>query len=285
MSTISIDNANAEFWAEICGTSFARATGTTGTDKDAIRAYDRAYLSFYPYLDSFIRFDELRGKDVLEVGLGYGTVSQRIAESGANLTGLDVSHGPVNWLQHRLRIFELRGKAIQHSVLNAPFPDQSFDAVVAIGCYHHTGDLRRALSETARILRPGGRFTLMVYNAASYYRWIRFPNDTARYLLGRSHDPLRLDERGRRYFDHNEAGEACPMTEAVSVRALRGLLHEHFQEVRISRQNIAGHSFLRHLPRGFWLTTMGPIFGLDLYATMRRPGQAQKARPNIRLAS
>jgi SAM-dependent methyltransferase len=275
--SISLDSANAEFWAEICGTAFARATGTTGTDRDAISAYDRAYFDFYPYLASFIRFHELRGKDVLEVGLGYGTVSQRIAESGAHLTGLDVSHGPVNWLKHRLKIFGLPGRTVQHSILDAPFPDQSFDAVVAIGCYHHTGDLRRALSETARILRPGGRVTLMVYNAGSYYRWIRFPKDTARYLLSRSPDSLLLDERGRRFFDHNEAGEACPATEAVSVRALRGLLYEHFQEVRISRRNIGGHSFLRLLPRNFWLTTMGPICGLDLYATMRRPRQAERA--------
>jgi SAM-dependent methyltransferase len=277
MSGISVDSANAEFWAEICGLSLARATGTAGTDRDSIRAYDRTFFGFYPYVGDFIRFDELRGKDVLEVGLGYGSVSQRIAESGANLTGLDVSHGPVDWLKHRFKIFDLTGKAIQGSILDAPFPDQSFDAVVSIGCYHHTGDMRRAISETARLLRPGGRFTLMVYNALSYYRWAKFPKDTARYFLSRSLEPLSLDGDGRRLFDHNEAGEACPVTAVTSVRALRRMLSEHFDGVRISKRNFAGHAVLRHLPRNFWLATFGPICGLDLYATMQRPQRNRRA--------
>jgi SAM-dependent methyltransferase len=274
MSTISANNANAEFWAEICGTSLAHLTGTTGTDRESIRAYDRAFFGFYPYLADFIQFDELRGKAVLEVGLGYGTVSQRIAESGANLTGLDVSHGPVNWLEHRLAISDLPGRAVQGSILDAPFPDHSFDAVVSIGCFHHTGNMRRAIAETARMLRPGGRFILMVYNAGSYLRWAKFPTDTAGYFLSRSREPLPLDRDGRRLFDQNQAGEACPETVVVSVRVLRGMLAEHFTGVRISKRNFAGHRVLQRLPRNFWLATLGPICGLDLYATMQRPHPA-----------
>ena len=271
MSGSDVDSANAAFWAEICGSSLARATGTTGRDRDSIRAYDRAYLDFYPYLGEFVPFEELRGKDVLEVGLGYGTVSQRIAESGAKLTGLDISRGPVEWLRHRLGLFGLPGRALQGSILDAPFPERSFDVVVSIGCFHHTGDMRRAISETARILRPGGRFTLMVYNALSYYRWLKFPKDTARYVLSRSLEPLPLNADGRRLFDSNEAGEACPVTDVVSVRTLRAMLGEHFDAIRISRRNFATHSVLRRLPRKFWLATMAPLCGLDLYATMQRP--------------
>ena len=37
----------------------------------------------------------MRGKKVLEVGLGYGSVAQRIAENGAVYTGLDIAEGPV----------------------------------------------------------------------------------------------------------------------------------------------------------------------------------------------
>jgi SAM-dependent methyltransferase len=188
-----------------------------------------------------------------------------------------VSHGPVNWLQHRLRIFDLPGKAIQGSILDAPFADQSFDAVVSIGCFHHTGNMRRAISETARILRPGGRFTLMVYNAGSYYRWAKFPRDTARYFLSRSLEPLPLAADGRRLFDRNEAGEACPETAVVSVRALRRMLSEHFHGVTIGKRNFAGHSVLQRLPRNFWLATLAPICGLDLYAVMQRPQRSGRA--------
>ena len=55
----------------------------------------------------------LRDRDVLEVGLGYGTVGQKIAESGARYTGLDIAQGPVDGLNHRLAQSGLPGRAIQ----------------------------------------------------------------------------------------------------------------------------------------------------------------------------
>jgi SAM-dependent methyltransferase len=167
---------------EICGLSLARTTNTLGNDRDALRAYDQKFFEFYPYLDRFVRFSELKGKDVLEVGLGYGAVAQKIAESGANLTGLDISPGPVAWLQSRFDTFSLKGRAIQASILDAPFPDSSFDAIVSIGCLHMTGNLKRAFFECARVLRPGGTAVFMIYNALSYYRWFKYPGDTLSYF-------------------------------------------------------------------------------------------------------
>jgi cyclopropane fatty-acyl-phospholipid synthase-like methyltransferase len=41
-----------------------------------------------------------------------------------------------------------------------PFPDQSFDAAMAIESLVHMPDRRHALSEVARVLRPGGRLVL-----------------------------------------------------------------------------------------------------------------------------
>jgi SAM-dependent methyltransferase len=265
-----MDAANAAFWSEICGLTLARETGTEGRSAQSIRAYDRAFFDFYPYLAGFVRFDELRGKEVLEVGLGYGSVSQRLAESGANFTGLDVSQGPVDWVNHRLNTFGLPGKAAQGSILDAPFPSQSFDAVIAIGCYHHTGDMKRAITETARLLRPGGRFVMMVYNALSYYRWMTRPKQTAAYLLSRSYEPLSLDQDSRRAFDQNKNAEAAPATVAVSKPGLRSLLGEQFSDIQIMRRNFGGHRLTSKIPRRI-LISAGPLCGPDLYATCISP--------------
>jgi 2-polyprenyl-3-methyl-5-hydroxy-6-metoxy-1,4-benzoquinol methylase len=59
---------------------------------------------------------------VLEVGLGYGTVSQRIAESGARYRGLDIAGGPISMVNDRLRQANLPDFAQQGSILAAPFP-------------------------------------------------------------------------------------------------------------------------------------------------------------------
>jgi hypothetical protein len=66
-----------------------------------------------------IDFAGVAGKDVLQVGLGFGSVSQRLTESGARLTGLDIAAGPVAGLNRCLRQGKLSGAAIQGSVLAA----------------------------------------------------------------------------------------------------------------------------------------------------------------------
>src|SRR5262249_34712053 len=140
----AIDLANASFWDELCGSAAARAWGITDTSMESLRRYDQNFLQYYPYLDRHIPWPEFRGKHVLEVGLGYGTVSQKLAESGAIFTGLDIAANPVAMVTHRLHQSGLHGEAVQGSILAPPFQGLSFDAIVAIGCLHHTGDLRRA---------------------------------------------------------------------------------------------------------------------------------------------
>jgi SAM-dependent methyltransferase len=48
-------------------------------------------------------------------------------------------------------------EAILGDVQSLPFPDGSFDAAVAAWMLYHVADLDRAVSELARVLRPGGR--------------------------------------------------------------------------------------------------------------------------------
>jgi SAM-dependent methyltransferase len=124
--------------------------GITDASIDSLRRYDDNFLRYYPYLDRHIPWRDLRGKHVLEVGLGYGTVSQKLAENGAFFTGIDIAATPVAMVNHRLRQCGLAGEAIQGNILMPPFADGSFDAIVAIGCLHHTGNLGGSLSPSAQ---------------------------------------------------------------------------------------------------------------------------------------
>lgn len=93
----------------------------------SLKKFDDWYFAFYPYLFVHIPFEDMKGKDVLEIGLGYGTVSQRLAEAGARYRGLDIAPGPVTMVNHRLNQADLEGQAQQGSILQAPFADASFD--------------------------------------------------------------------------------------------------------------------------------------------------------------
>jgi hypothetical protein len=77
----AVDAANSAFWNEMRGSIAARSLGVVGNDRASLKKYDDWYLQYYPYLYRFIDFPSLRNRDVLEVGLGYGSVGQKIAES------------------------------------------------------------------------------------------------------------------------------------------------------------------------------------------------------------
>ena len=227
-------------------------------------------MDFYPYLERYVAFDELQGKKVLEVGLGYGTVGQKIAESGADYTGLDIAEGPVSMMNHRLGQCGLPGKAIQGSILEAPFEHETFDRVVAIGCYHHTGDTKRAISETARILKPGGQALVMVYNAYSYRRWLRSPLDTWRYYRDDNDDGIETQqsrERARAEYDVNQKGEAAPVTAFLSAAHIKRLASD-WSKVDVRSENAGDELFLRFFPRRLKLQWFGGFLGLDIYCQL-----------------
>ena len=172
---------------------------------------------------------------MLEVGLGYGTVGQKVAESGARYTGLDIAKGPVDGLNHRLAQSGLPGRALQGSILEPPFNRATFDVVVAIGVYHHTGNLQLALANTAALLRPQGRAVIMIYNAGNYVRMILDPLGTINHLARggieicerRNKGTFRQERRGR-----GRATDGFPFTWHVSRDAA-----EEFQNgQRINRE-------------------------------------------------
>src|SRR5687768_1615640 len=131
-----IDKQNQKFWAELCGTVFAQDLGLTGKDLETIKKYDQAYMDYYPYLLEMIHPEQMRGKKVLEIGLGYGTLARNLASQSESYTGLDISEGPVFMANHSFELMNIRGQAKVGSALAIPFPDQSFDFVVSIGCLH-----------------------------------------------------------------------------------------------------------------------------------------------------
>ncbi len=269
----SVDAGNAAFWNELCGTSLARAIGVTDDSPQSLERYDAWYMSLYPYLMHHVRPHEMKGRRTLEIGLGYGTLSQKIAEAGADYQGLDIAAGPVAMVRHRLSQQGLAGNAIQGSILDAPFDDASFDFIVTIGCLHHTGDLAAAIRECRRLLKPGGTLVLMVYNAYSYRRWYQSPRSTLDYLLREARgyrgvvEALKASERA--LYDSDGSGAAAPHTDWISIKSLRVLCGD-FQQVTIARENIDQEPPFARFERGQLLRTPIPKWlGLDLYARAR----------------
>jgi SAM-dependent methyltransferase len=270
---MSTDVKNLEFWNELCGSGLARALGVTDSSPQSLKKFDDWYLDYYPYLLPFVNSAGLDRKRTLEVGLGYGSLSQKIAEAGAAYTGLDIAAGPVAMVNHRLRQCRLPGRAVEGSVLKCPFPDQSFDVAVAIGSLHHTGNLALALSELRRVLVPGGQLVFMVYNALSYRRWFRWPGATMRHAfwaLGALATKPSSSERERRAYDADSEGNAAPETVFCTRGELRSMMRDWSIDA-IRLKNIGDEAFLAKVSRPLKLKTMGWWTGLDIYVRATRP--------------
>jgi SAM-dependent methyltransferase len=114
------------------------------------------------------------GRDVLEVGSGAGQCSRWVRAQGGRGVGLDLSH---RQLQHSRRIDAATGVVVPSVLATAtalPFPDSSFDIVFSsFGALQFVSDIDLAVAETARVLRPGGRFAFSITHPT---RW-SFPDD------------------------------------------------------------------------------------------------------------
>lgn len=270
MSQSDISNKNSGFWNELCGSQLAKYLGISDSSVASLKRFDDWYFDFYPYLFDHIPFAALNGKDVLEVGLGYGTVAQKLAESGANYQGLDIAAGPVEMVNHRLQQMNLGGKAIQGSILEPPFEPASFDAIVAIGCLHHTGNLRLAVENCWNLLRPGGTLIFMVYYAYSYRRFRMASSTTLCYMAkelggykGVVGDSNVLE---RAAYDANSEGGGAPHTDWISIRSLRDICGK-FSFFSAHIENIDQEPPFSRTPRVKLMKTRWPkIVGLDLYA-------------------
>lgn len=268
MKQETIDRQNAEFWNTLCGTTLARALGIEDGSLRSLERFDAWYLDLYPYLLQHVPVREMRGQEVLEVGLGYGTLSQQIALAGAQYAGLDIAQGPVDMVNSRLRQHGLEGSAVVGSMLTCPFPDESFDRVVSIGCFHHTGDTQRCLDEAWRVLKPGGQVHLMLYNRFSYRQWLRYPIATARAAWAHFADNAmpQASESQRAAYDAHPDGKAAPETEFFSIRQVRSMMSRYAQ-VACTKENCDDVRWRgkRVVSREALLRLIGRRAGLDIY--------------------
>lgn len=265
---------NAAYWNELCGTNTAREIGLDDQSFDSISKFDVWFFDFYPYLLPFIDSSVNGSEEVLEVGLGYGSVASYLAKAGYSYTGLDIAAGPVAMCSRRLSDLEVKGESIIGDALDAPFENNRFDAVIAIGSLHHTGDFQQAIAEMNRICRPGGVICGMVYSIFSARNFVFRPLATLKMSIQNISAAVhvRADEKLRWMSDHNQNGEAAPATEYFSRKALRKILST-YGEVEIKCQN------LDTLPLPFGLgkrvrqimirTFIARWLGLDLYFSVK----------------
>jgi SAM-dependent methyltransferase len=100
-----------------------------------------------------------RSGSVLELGSGAGDVALLFASKGYTVSGIEISPTAVAWAREKASQRGLAAEFVEGNVTDLSHWDEGiFDAVVDGHCLHCIiGDDRtKALSETYRVLKPGG---------------------------------------------------------------------------------------------------------------------------------
>jgi ubiquinone/menaquinone biosynthesis C-methylase UbiE len=102
------------------------------------------------------------GRDVLECGCGTGLLLEQFASFARVAKGIDLSSGML--AKARERGLDVS----QGSVTALPFADESFDVTCSFKVLAHVPQIGKALSEMARVTRPGGVVLAEFYNPLSF---------------------------------------------------------------------------------------------------------------------
>lgn len=109
------------------------------------------------------------GDRVLDLGCGGGRHAFEAARRGAHVVACDLDlaelkdvRGLFGAMAEAGEIDQSDGVAVNGNALSLPFPDASFDRIIASEVMEHIPDDSGAARELARVLRPGGTIAVTV---------------------------------------------------------------------------------------------------------------------------
>ncbi len=220
---------------------------------DAASAYEALFVPalFGQWAPKVADAAQIRpGQRVLDVACGTGILAREIARrigSAGRVVGVDPSAGMIAVAKRLAPAIEWR-EGVAESL---PYPDQSFDVVVSqFGLMFFT-DRRQALREMLRVLAPGGRLAVAVWDSLDNL-------------------PAYSSEVG--LLERAAGRQAADALRAPFVLGNRKVLATLFSEAGVTAAEITTHHGMARFPgirtmveadlRG-WLPVMGVILTED----------------------
>lgn len=117
-----------------------------------------------------VALQDLRGCKVLDAGCGGGRYSRVCGDAGAQVVGAD--HTRAVDKARRLCADLPQVNFLQADLKRLPLPSASFDFVFSIGVMHHDADTKAVFDAVARLVRPGGRYSVWLYRRNQWWQEI-----------------------------------------------------------------------------------------------------------------
>lgn len=112
--------------------------------------------------------EQLQGLRVLDAGCGGGRYSRICGEAGATVIGADHSRAVDKARQLCADLPQVN--FVQADLKQLPLEPQSFDLVFSIGVMHHDASTRAVFDAVARLVKPGGRYSVWLYRKNQWWQ-------------------------------------------------------------------------------------------------------------------
>lgn len=192
--------------------------------KTAEESLDYLYYrnEMYPYFSDLLPTAGMDGLVVLDFGCGPGDdlVSFNHFSRPLKTYGVDVSPSSIAEARSRLALHGFDVELLCHDVQVSPLPvdTATVDVARAAGVLQHMPDPEAGIRELRRVLKLGGRFQVMVYNADSI--WLHLVVGYQRQVVGGLYPGL--DKRAA--FAKMADGANCPFARCYTREEFRRIV-------------------------------------------------------------
>ena len=265
----SVKQAVAEYWdLNPCG---AFASDDSLGERRFYEEVTSYRYATQPFMRELIGFERYPGSRLLEVGCGLGTDLLQFAKGGATAVGIDLSSQSIALADRHFRVFGIQASFTRGDAENLPFPDGSFDVVYSFGVLHHVPDTQRAIDECYRVLKPGGKLILMLYNRRSWHSLVEPYLMAAKRWVLRQPMPPRLTDSSEvvRRYD----GADNPLGKAYTKGEIRSMLRRFTDnQLRVCNARVGGRSWVvSGYSRVLEWSGINRVWGFWIVAQARRP--------------
>lgn len=122
---------------------------------DVVESEKRRWWNQYWAMYTFLLSKELRNKNVLVIGCGFGEDTFNLARAGANVSAFDLSPESIEIAE---AVAQKEGLVINFGVMAAEelsYDDNQFDIVLARDILHHV-EIDKTMNEIIRVSKPNG---------------------------------------------------------------------------------------------------------------------------------
>ena len=118
-------------------------------------------------------------------------MAEALSKRGAKVTGIDPSEAAIAAARRHADANDLKIDYHVASGESLPFANDVFDVVVCVDVFEHVKDLKRALFEVRRVLRPNGVFLFDTINRTrmASFLLVTIGENVIRLLPRGTHDP------------------------------------------------------------------------------------------------